>query len=217
LNNPDKLLTRVVEVKFDLVGRRTDRLIASELELLEEVFVGVLGHLTALISVEEDVVNVEGGSNKRLLVGIGDRDGSVAGVAAKLGNSPEALADRAEVEVDLDLVVLEGNKREGKSRVTAEPELKRDIKGGLREGVTGGAHLGRTSGSGTRSVDIGEIGLGHVGKLSGVSNHLEVTTLLLGRESHLIPDMHPVAILAIDALSSDLDLNLSDKLLSDVI
>jgi hypothetical protein len=68
LDNPDKLLARVVEVELDLVGRRADGLVTSELELFNEVLVGVLGHLAALISVEENVVNIEGGSYKGLLV-----------------------------------------------------------------------------------------------------------------------------------------------------
>ena len=74
LDDPDKLLAGVVEVELDLVGGGTDRLVASELELLNEVLVGVLCHLAALISVQEDVVNVQGGSNKGLLVSLGDRD-----------------------------------------------------------------------------------------------------------------------------------------------
>jgi hypothetical protein len=64
LDNPDEFLARVVEVKLDLVGRRAYGFITSELDLLEEVLVGVLGHLAALISVEENVVNIEGGGNK---------------------------------------------------------------------------------------------------------------------------------------------------------
>jgi len=74
LNNPDELLARVVEVELDLVGGGSNRLITSKLELLNEVLVGVLCHLAALISVQEDVVNVQGGSNKGLLVSLGDRD-----------------------------------------------------------------------------------------------------------------------------------------------
>jgi len=69
LDNPDKLFAWVVEVELDLVGRRADGLVTSELELFNEVFVGVLCHLAALISVKENVVNVEGCSNKGLLVG----------------------------------------------------------------------------------------------------------------------------------------------------
>jgi hypothetical protein len=76
LNDPNKLLARVVEVELDLVGGGPNGLVSSELELLEEVLVGVLGHLPALISVEEDVVNVEGSGNKGLLVRSGDSDGS---------------------------------------------------------------------------------------------------------------------------------------------
>jgi hypothetical protein len=68
LDNPDKLLNGVVKVELDLVGRRADGLIASELQLLNKILVGVLGHASALISVQEDVVDVERGGNKRLVV-----------------------------------------------------------------------------------------------------------------------------------------------------
>jgi len=215
LDNPDKLLTRVVEVELDLVGRRTNRLVSSELKLLEKVLVGVLGHLSALISVEEDVIDIERGSNKRLLVGIGNRDSSPRG--DELTYSPEALTNGAEVEVDLDLVVLESNEGKGKSRVAAEPELKRDIKGGLGKGVAGSADLGGSTGSSARSVDIGILGFSDVGELGGVSNHLEVTTLLLGRKGHLVPDVHPVSVLTVYALTTNLNLNLSDELLSNIV
>jgi len=105
LDNPDKLLARVVEVELDLVGGGTNGLVTGELELLNEVLVGVLGHLAALVRVEEDVVDVEGGSNKGLLEGGGD--GHVeASSGAKVADSPEALTDGAEIDVDLNFVVL---------------------------------------------------------------------------------------------------------------
>jgi len=63
LNNEHQLLAGVVEVELDLVGGRTDGFITSELKLLNEVFVGVLGHASAFISVQEHVVNVEGRGN----------------------------------------------------------------------------------------------------------------------------------------------------------
>jgi hypothetical protein len=63
LYNPDELLHGVVEVKLDLVGRRTNRLITSELELSNQVLMGVLGHSAALISVQEHVINVQRGSD----------------------------------------------------------------------------------------------------------------------------------------------------------
>jgi hypothetical protein len=51
LDDPDKFLDRVVEVKFDFVTGRTDRLVTSELKLGDQVFVRVLGHSSALISI----------------------------------------------------------------------------------------------------------------------------------------------------------------------
>ena len=51
LDDPNELLDGVVEVELDLVGRGTDGLVAGELELGDEVLVGVLGHAAALIRV----------------------------------------------------------------------------------------------------------------------------------------------------------------------
>ena len=216
LNDPNKLLARVVEVELDLVGGGPNGLVSSELELLEEVLVGVLRHLPALISVEEDVVNVEGGRNKGLLVGSGNRYGRGAGRGNAV-NRPEALTDGAKIEVDLDLVVLEGNEGEGKSRVPAEPELEGHVESRLRESVTGGTNLVGGTRGGARPGNTGEGGVRDVGELRGVSNHLEVSTLLLGGEGDLVPDVHPVSVLAIDALTSDLNLNLGDELLTDKV
>jgi hypothetical protein len=186
------------------------------LELLEKVFVGVLGHLSALIGIEENVINVQRGSNKGLLVSTGNRCTSTSG-RIQTTDSPQALADRSEVEVNLDLVVLESNQRKSKSRVSAEPELKWDVKGGLRESVSGSANLSGSTRSSARSTDGSKIRVSDVGELGGVSNHLVVSTLLLSRESDLVPDVHPVSVLTVDALSSNLNLNLGNKVLTDVI
>jgi len=224
LHNPDELLHGVVEVELDLVAGRTDRLITSELELRDQVLVRVLGHTTTLVSVKEHVVNVEGSGNDRLVVGDCGRNrasGSIlvshvdrrAGVARKCGNSPQALVNRANVKVDLDLVVLKGNQRKGKTGVCAKPELKGNVKGSLRKSVTGSANLARGKRV-TRAINIGERGIGDEGELCGVSDHLEVAALLLRGHGELVPDVHPVTILAINALATNLDLNLSDKLLT---
>jgi len=111
-------------------------------------------------------------------------------------------------------VVLKSNKRKSKSRVSAEPEKEGDIEGCLREGIAGSADLvGDTSGrAGAR--DGGEQGIGDVGKLGGVTNHLVVSTLLLRCEGKLVPDVHPVTILAVNTLTSNLNLNLGDDLLT---
>jgi hypothetical protein len=67
LYNPDKLLTRVVEVELELVSRGGNRLTTSELEDIDQVLVGDLSELTTLISVEVDVVDIERGSSKTAL------------------------------------------------------------------------------------------------------------------------------------------------------
>ena len=216
LDNPDKLLHGVVEVKLDLVGGGADRLVARELELLNEVLVGVLGHLAALIRVEEDVVDVEGGGNKGLLVGRGHGLGA-SGASLKGVHGPEALTDGAEVDVDLHLVVLESNEGKGKTGVAVEPELKGDVECGLRESLAGGAHLSGATGGSAGTRDLGEGGVRDVGKAGGVTNHLEVTTLLLGGERKLVPDVEPITILAVNALTTDLNLNLGDDLLTDEV
>ena len=214
LDNPDELLARVVEVELDLVTGGADRLVTSELELLNQILVGVLGHLSALIGIEEDIVDVERGSNQGLLVGGRGRLRSGSGQAL---DGPQALTNGAEINVDLHLVVLQGNQRKGKSGVSAKPEQQGNVEGGLREGVAGSAHLGRASGCGAGTRHIGEGGIGNVGKLGGVTDHLVVSALLLGRHGKLVPDVHPVTILAIDALATNLNLNLGDELLTDEV
>jgi len=106
----------VVEVELDLVGGRTNGLITSELELSNEVLVGVLSKSAALISIKENIVNIERSSNKRLVVGnhSSDRCGNIvlsgrvarARIAVEGCNGPEALINRADVKVDLNFVIL---------------------------------------------------------------------------------------------------------------
>jgi hypothetical protein len=211
LDNPDELLNGVVEVELNLVGGGADGLVTGELELLDEVLVGVLGHASALVGVEEHVVDVQRGGNEGLVVG-----GVELAVAAGLGegaNSPQALVDGANVEVNLDLVVLESNEGEGKAGVAAEPELEGDVEGGLGEGVTGSANLARGVGV-AGAVDISKAGVGDVGQLGGVANHLVVAALLLGGHGELAPDVHPVTVLAVNALATDFNLNLRNQLLT---
>jgi hypothetical protein len=227
LDNPDKLLNGVVKVELDLVRRRTNRLITSELELSNKVLVGVLRHSASLVSVQEHIVDVQRSSNQRLIVSNGGRNGASnvvltsstrvrIGVAVQGGNSPQALINRADIKVDLDLVVLESNQRESQTRVGAEPELEGHVQSGLRKSVTGSANLTGRQGV-ARGLNIRERRISDEGKLGGVTNHLEVSTLLLSSHSELIPDVHPVTILTVNSLTTNLDLNLGNKLLTGVI
>jgi hypothetical protein len=215
LDNPDKLLNGVVKVELDLVGRRTDGLITGELKLLDEVLVGVLGHTSALIGVEEHVVDVERSSNEGLVVGRNGLKGGITGDGSRVKsrNSKQALLDGADIKVDLNLVILKSDQRKSQTGVAAEPELQGDIKGSLGESVTGSANLTRGV-SIARAIDGVEQRVGDEGQLSGVADHLKVTALLLGRHSKLVPDMHPITVLAIDTLATDLNLNLRNQLLT---
>ena len=211
LDDPDKLLNGVVEVELDLVGGGGDGLRASVLELLDEVLVGVLSHTPALVGVQEDIVDVERGGNKGLVVSGGDLHGASGAVEGR--HSPQALLDGADIKVDLDLVVLKSDKGKGQTGVAAEPELKGDIQGGLGKSVTGSANLARSVGI-ARTIDVVEGRVGDEGQLGGVADHLEVAALLLGGHGELVPDVHPVTVLAIDTLATDLNLNLRDELLT---
>ena len=209
LDNPDKLLNGVVKVELDLVGGGTDGLITGELKLLDEVLVGVLSHTPALVGVQEHVVDVERGSDEGLVVSRGNLDGGTSVVEG--GHSPQALLDGADIKVNLDLVILKSDEGKGQTGVAAEPELKGDIQSGLGESVTGSANLARSVGV-ARAIDVVEGGVGDEGQLGGVADHLEVAALLLGGHGKLVPDVHPVTVLAVDALATDLNLNLRDEL-----
>jgi len=210
LDNPDKLLTGVVEVELDLVGRRTDGLVTGELKLLNQVLVGVLGHSAALIGVEEHVIDVKRCGDKGLAVGVGGLDT----FSGKQIDGPQALIDGAKIKIDLDLVVLKGNQGKGKTGATAKPELERNVKGGLGKGLAGSTDLSGGRGRTTGSVDLLEEGVCGIDKLGGVTNHLVVSTGLLRAQGKLSPDVHPVTILAVDALTTNLELHLGDKLVT---
>jgi len=110
-------------------------------------------------------------------------------------------------------VVLEGDQGEGEAGVRAEPELEGHVEGGLGESIAGSAHLAGGVGV-ARAVNVSEGGIRDEGKLGGVTNHLEVAALLLGGHGELVPDVHPVTVLAVNALATNLNLNLSDELLA---
>ena len=50
-----------------------------------------------------------------------------------------------------------------------------------------------------------------------MADHLPVAALLLAGHGHLVPDVEPVTVLAIDALATDLNLDLGDELLANVV
>jgi hypothetical protein len=217
LDNPDKLLNGVVKVELNLVGRRTDGLITGELKLLNKVLVGILSHTSALIGIQEDIVDVERGSDKRLVVGSVDASTSSGteniGTAAERADSPQALIDGTNIEVNLDFVILKSDEGKGKTGVTAVPELEGNVESGLGQSIAGSANLTRGVCL-TRTIDGIERGVGDESQLGGVANHGVVTRALVVGKSKVVPDVHPVTILAINALTTNLNLNLGNQLLT---
>jgi len=119
----------VVEVQLQLVGAGRDGLLTRELENVDQVLVGDLRELAALIRVEVDVVNVEG---RRDEVGVGNAVADRVRVGQLRGRLPAEVLQVVEDQVDADLVVLEGDQRERQTRVAAEPELEGDVQRVLR-------------------------------------------------------------------------------------
>jgi len=139
LDNPDKFFAWVVEVEFNLVGGRTDGFITSELKLFNEILVGVLCHTSALIGIKENVINVKRSCDEGLSVSCG---GLVIGSAraVDIRDSEKAFIKRSEFDVDLDFVILKSNKGKCETGVTAEPELKRDVKSSFWKSTARGAY-----------------------------------------------------------------------------
>jgi hypothetical protein len=211
LDNPDELLAWVVEVEADLVGGRTNRLSTGVLELLNEVLMRILGEASALISVEVDVVYVERSRDERLSVCLGNL--LVTGGGGEARYSPETLINSAEINVDLDLVILKGNEWKSKAWVVAEPELEWNVESSLWESIARSADLARSRGV-AWAINWGECWVSEVSELSGLANHLKVTCLAILVHGELSPDVHPVTVLLVDALTTDLKLNIVDELMA---
>ena len=66
----------------------------------------------------------------------------------------------------------------------------------------------------TRALNLSERRISDEGKLGSVTNHLEISTLLFRGHCELVPDVHPVTILTVDTLTTNLDFDLGNKLLT---
>jgi len=197
LAHPDQLLHRVVEVQLDLVRARRDRLGTRELQLLDEVLVRLLGEAATLLRVQVDVVDVERRGRQRL-----DRRRDRARAELVVA----AVGPLLELHIDADLVVLEGDQRDGQARVTAEPELERDVERAGRGAGTGGTRV-RQLGTGTGDVQGIALAVLHQHEVVRVADHLVEGLDRADVLGQLRPDLHPVAILTVDTLAADLELN----------
>ena len=208
LNDPHELLHRVVEVELDLVRRGRDRLGARELQLLDEILVRLLGEAATLLRVQVDVVDVERRSRERLDRGRRRRRANQLVV--------DAVDPLLELHVDAHLVVLERNQRDRQARVTAEPELERDVERLRRRARTGGARVRQLRAS-ARGVQLVALAVLHQHEVVRVADHVIERLDRAHVLRQLGPDLHPVAVLAVDALAADLELNRLDQTVTDVV
>ena len=174
---------------------------------------GDLGELAALIRVEVDVVDIERrgdeASRRNTVADRVDVGESRRGVKAE-------VAEVVELEVNADLVVLERNERECKTRVAIEPELERNIERVLRR-----AHelLIRRVGLATSAVVIAVLTTldEEVHELGDIANHLGIARLLSRLLRELIPDLEPVAIVLVNALTTDLELDVANEVVANPV
>ena len=201
----------MVKVQLDLVGRRGDRLSARVLHLLNEVLVRLLGEAAALLRVEVDVVDVDRGGSQ----GLGSANARRRGYTDS-GLGVDAVLPRLEVNIDANLVVLERNERDSDTRVAAEPELEGDVQRlGGRSGA-GDARDRRLVRRARRILREARAALGQY-KVVGVAQHGVQHGDVTGIRRQLRPDLHPVAVLAVNALAADLELDLVDQAVADVV
>jgi hypothetical protein len=113
-------------------------------------------------------------------------------------------------------VVLESNEREGKTRVAAEPELERDV-----EGVHRGAAGNHFRGEGLTAIAVivasGATLVEEVGEFRDVTNHLGVAGLLTRLLGEFVPDVEPVTIVLVNALTTDFDFDVVDDVVANPV
>ena len=171
-----------------------------------------LGELTALIRVEVDVVDIERRGGEAALAHAVAHGVGVRGVRVVEAEVVQGV----ELEVDADLVVLQGNQGQSQTWVAAEPELQWDVQG--VHGSARGDDLGRQWLTTIAVVVARRAALvDEVGELWDVADHLGITSLLAGLLSELVPNVKPVTVLLVDALTTDLNLNVVDEVVTDPV
>ena len=113
-------------------------------------------------------------------------------------------------------MVLERDERQRQARVAAEPELQRDVQRVLRGAV---AELVRRVRLATGAVVVAVLAAlnQQVRELRDVAHHLRVAGLLARLLRELIPDVQPLAIVLVDALAADLELNPVDEVVANPV
>ena len=211
LHHPDQLLHGVVEVQLDLVGGGRHGLTAGVLQHLNQVLMGHLGELAALIGIQVHVVHIQRRGRQTLGVHAVTDHVHVGGVTRRI--VPAQVAQVVELQVDAHLVVLERDQGQRQTRVAAEPELQRDVQGVLRGARADHGGLVGLTVAAVRVARVTTLA-DHVSQLGHVTHHLGVAGLLTGLLGELIPDVQPVTIVLVNALTADLQLDGLDEVVA---
>lgn len=121
-----------------------------------------LGETATLVGVQVDVVHKQGGLE------VGGAPDQVGGIIGPVG-----VFLVAELNVDLDLMILQSNQRQSQAGVTVEPELQRDVEDLAVHGGSTGGQLGQ-------AVDV--------------ADHVGIAQLVACSLGQLIPDVKPLTI-----------------------
>ena len=126
---------------------------------------------------------------------------------------PAEVTEVVEFEVDTNFVVLESNERESKTSIAVEPELERDVESVFRGALCnfiGGVRDERTAVGFAIITTLDE----DVDELGNVTNHLCVTSLLTGFLGEFIPNVEPVTVVLVNALTTDFEFNGLDEVVT---
>ena len=195
LHSPDQLLAWVVEVQLDLVRCIVGALHTRVLQLGYQIFVRNLRKTPALLRIQIDIVYVE----RRVWEGYAAHNALLGGPGAGGGglvSGPVAVGGGGKLQIDLDLVVLEGDEGQGEAGVVAEPELQGDVQGLAGEDLGAGVAVG---------------GGGDGGEVGGVADHGGVSGGVPSGLGQLVPNVQPGGVVLVDALATDLELYALDE------
>ena len=149
----------------------------------------LLGEAAALICVEVDVIHID-----RRILETGQSTSRSRDTAREGSTAGRHVLDQvrrlAEDEVQAHLVVLEGDERQSKTRIAAEPELERDVQN--RRATVATSRRGRLA-------------------LHTRTDHLVQADRLVIRRGQRLPQVHPLTIVTVHDLATDLNLHLLDE------
>jgi hypothetical protein len=174
LEDPDQLLNRVVEVELHVHDVLTLGLgfSTSELQLVDEVSVVLLGEQSALPSIQEDVVAEQEAVSQVTTLKVNIVVGTLRGV----DDNQTGLV--AQLHIEANLVVLEGNQGQSLSPGSVEPEFQRNVQHLVVGGVV------------QQSIDV-------------ASSSDQATQLLTDGARELLPDVQEVTVVNIELVTTD--------------